>query len=105
MAVAGPQNLPPAGSALAGTPAVNWMMKPTNTKLGRDKFLFWWHPIEKSFLIHTSNLVQKLPEVFTLGSIIEWADLAGTSMANGNLSCMKPESLDFFENYVITGQY
>ena len=71
-------------------------MKPTNTKLGRDKYLFWWHPIEKSFLIHTSNLVQKLPEVFTLGSIIEWADLAGTSMANGNLSCMKPESLDFF---------
>ena len=87
--------------------AVNCMMKPTNTKLGRDKFVFWWHQIEKSFLIPTSNLVQKLREVFTLGSIIEWADLAGTYMANGNLSCMKPESLDIFENYVITvpGQY
>ena len=62
----------------AAAAAVNWMMKPTNTKLGRDKFLFWWYKIEKSFLIYTSNLVEKLPDVFTLGSIIEWADLAGT---------------------------
>ena len=37
--------------------AVNLMMKSTNTKLGQDKFLFWWHTIETSFLIHTSNLV------------------------------------------------
>ena len=53
------------GNQVKTATAVNWMMKPTNTKLGRDKFLFWWHPIEKSFLIHTSNLDQKLPEVFT----------------------------------------
>ena len=68
MAVAGPQTFPLVALPLpellkkgnqvktAAAAVVNWMMKPTNTKLGRDKFLFWWHPIEKSFFIESAPL-------------------------------------------------
>ena len=61
-------------------------------KIGRDKFLLWWFPIEKEYLVYVSDLVSGLPEVFTLNMILEWSDLAGCSLSNGNVAALKPAS-------------
>ena len=72
--------------------AVNWFLRQTNGKLGRDKFLLWWFPVEKEYLVYVSDLLSGLPEVFNLNMILEWSDLTGCSLSNGNVAALKPAS-------------
>ena len=37
----------------AAAAALNWMLKHCHGKIGSDKFLGWWFPVEKEDFIHT----------------------------------------------------
>ena len=79
-----------AKSATAAS--VNWMLRKTSGKIGRDKFPLWFYPVNKENLVYTSGLVSKLPDTFTLNMILEWSDMAGCSMSHGNSGALKPAS-------------
>ena len=68
---------------------VNHLMTNAGVKLGRDKFPAWSFPLDKCMLVHTSSLVARLPDAFSLSDIIEWSDLQGTSISNGKISALK----------------
>ena len=59
---------------LATLAALNWIMKHSNAKLGWDKFLGWWFPVEKEFFTNSSTLLHELPSIFTLDMIIPWME-------------------------------
>ena len=73
----------------AVTSACNFLMSSSGVKLGHAIFLVWHFPLEKAFMIHTSHLLNKLPNKFTLSHIIEWASLRGTRISNGRISALK----------------
>ena len=72
--------------------SINWMLRKTGGKIGRDKFSLWFYPVNKENLVYTSGLVSKLPDTFTLNMILEWSDMAGCSMSHGNSGALKPAS-------------
>ena len=76
----------------AASGALNWMLRKSNSKLGRDQLLLWWFPVEKEYLLHVSSLVTKLPAILNLNMIIEWSDMAGVSIASGNTAALKLDS-------------
>ena len=72
--------------------ALNYIMKLTNTKLGRGDFLAWHYPMEKDFMVYTGDLIEDLPNPFTLSMIINWSELQGVRISNGRVSALKLES-------------
>ena len=72
--------------------ALNYVMKLTNTKLGRGEFLAWSYPMEKDFMVYTSDIIQDLPNPFTLSMVIDWSELQGVRIANGRVSALKAAS-------------
>ena len=73
----------------AATRAMNFFKEYNNLKLGHGKFMLWHFPMEKSMLVHSRHMVDKLPSSFNLEQIISWSELQGVSMSNGRLWALK----------------
>ena len=82
----------------ASTRAMNFFKEFNNLKLGHGKFMLWHFPMEKSMLVHSRTLVDKLPPSFNLEQIISWSELQGVSMSNGRLWALK---VDYFCLFVL----
>ena len=46
----------------------------------------------KDFMVYTSDIIQDLPNPFTLSMVNNWSELQGVRIANGRVSALKAAS-------------